>query len=497
MKLLVATIATAVALVAPGPGTSDAKAASSTQTAATFAICTVCIQNGGDLSRYGYVTLNAWQHDQIARIRATSPRTKILVYKDMASTRSSACSNGRDSELLPAGVGYCWAAQHAPDWFTRDSAGGRIQWKYYSGHWQMDIGTQGYQDAWAGNVLAELKAYGWDGVTIDNANVDPRSYFDGRSSIEYPTQGAYAGATRSFLARVGPRLISEGFLVLPNIQANPVLADDEVWADWIQFTSGGIREYWMKWSTDSSGHFGGGGWDDLQSVFSVVQKAGKTFLTTVHGSMSDVRTMRWARASFLVGWNGGPAAIAYDPANGAEMWHPEWTLDIGVPTGPRYPVGGAWRRDFTGGTAIANPASTTQIVSVGGGYTLADGTPASLVTLEPLTGIVLRATGTEVKRTSVSAPAPAKAEKPGRERGATKTKRTRAPASAARTTRSSQAVRATLSRSRAFRSWAAWYTGTGDYVDRRRDERVRPAAPQRIPNAWWRELSRQLSASRP
>jgi hypothetical protein len=47
-----------------------------------------------------------------------------------------------------------------------------------------------------------------------------------------------------------------------------------------------------------------------------------------------------------------------------------------------------------------------------------------------------------------------------------------------------------------FRRWAAWYTGTAAYVDRKRDARVRPPAPARIPKAWWRELARVTAASR-
>ena len=484
LKMIAVITVAAAAFVAPAPGligVDDAKAASS-QTSATFAICTVCVENGGDLSRHGYVTLNAWQHDQIAKIRASSPETKILVYKDMSSTRSYACKNGLDAALLPAGVGYCWAEQNAPDWFTRDSAGNRIEWKYFAGHWQMDIGTQAYQDAWATNVLAELNVYGWDGVVIDNANVDPRSYFNDRSSIEYPSQGDYAAATRSFLARVGPRLMSAGFLVLPNIQANPVLAGDELWADWIQFTSGGVREYWMKWGTDGTGRFGGGGWEDLQRVFFEVQKAGKVFLTSVYGSVSDVQTMRWVRASFLVGWNGGSAAIAYEPANGVEMWHPEWTFEIGSPIGQRYRMGGAWRRDFSGGTAIANPSSSAQIVSLGLGYAHPDGRAVSLVTLAPLTGIVLRALG-RAPQTPAAAPSPAPV---------TADPATRTSSVARKETRRIAAVTAPAS----FRRWAAWYTGTGGYAKSKRHPRVRPAVPARIPKAWWRDLVRLTAASR-
>ena len=88
----------------------------------------------------------------------------------------------------------------------------------------------------------------------------------------------------------------------------------------------------------------------------------------------------------MIGWSGGPAGF------GAGNWHPEWTIEIGTPTGPRYRVGSAWRRDYTGGTAIANiSASASQTVALGSTYLQPDGSAVNSVTLAPLTASVLRA----------------------------------------------------------------------------------------------------------
>src|SRR5213592_397537 len=96
--------------------------------------------------RYEYVVLNAWESGAIPSLKAKNPGIKVLVYKDMASTRSYSCHGGVDDALLPAGVGYCDADLNHPDWFLLDTNGRRVEWTGYSGHWQMNIGAPAYQD---------------------------------------------------------------------------------------------------------------------------------------------------------------------------------------------------------------------------------------------------------------------------------------------------------------------------------------------------------------
>jgi hypothetical protein len=108
------------------------------------------------------------------------------------------------------------------------------------------------------------------------------------------------------------------------------------------------------------------------------------FLTGTPAPPGDVATMQWGRASFLVGWNGAPAGY------GAGKWDGAWTIEIGLPVGPRYPVGTAWRRDYTGGTAIANISEhEPQAVALEADYLLPNGSLARTVTLPPLSGLVL------------------------------------------------------------------------------------------------------------
>jgi hypothetical protein len=379
-----------IALAVAGCAGTESQAA--TGNVATTRICSGCADKAGDLGRYGYVTLHAWDAGRIPQIRAENPKAKILVYKDMASTPAYDCHAGVDDPLLSSGLGYCWTLQNHPDWFTTDPQGNRLRWTVYPGNWQMDVGSPGYQDEWSADVLAELKAQGWDGVVIDDANVDERPQLGGQTMSEYPTQPSYQAATRSFLANVGPRLTKAGFLVIPNIQADPVLADAKLWADWTQFTSGGTREYWMKWGAGTDGQYGDGGWANLMNVMDTVEREGKIFLTTTTAPADDVRSMRWGRASFLIGWNGGPSAFSFDPNAPVDPWSADWTTDVGVPAGVKQALaGGVYRRDYTQGTAIVNTsANGVRTLELGRSYVTPEGLPVTQVTLQPLTGLVLR-----------------------------------------------------------------------------------------------------------
>jgi hypothetical protein len=334
-------------------------------------------------SSYRYVILNAWESDKIAGLKAANPGIKVLVYKDMSSTRSYACSKGVDDSLLPTGVGYCAANQNHADWFLTDTNGVRIQWVGYDGHWQMDVGSAAYQDAWLGAVGAEVKAKGWDGIEVDNAMTTPKYYLSGRTLAKYPTDASYSAATESFLSRVAPPLVSSGLLVLPNISD----AGTALWTKWIGYTSGAIREGWTR---DGDHYLNQADWTAQAALMTTTQAQGKAFVAITYASTSDVQAMRYALASFLVEFNGGPSALIVAPGTGIDPWSREWTVDMGAPQGLPYRSGGAWRRDYTGGTAIANPSAGPVTVALGGPYTMPDGSSATSTTLNAHSGLVIR-----------------------------------------------------------------------------------------------------------
>lgn len=356
-------------------------------------ICTECAASGGDLSRYDYVILHAWEHGRIAALKAANPNLKAIVYKNMSFTVEYAAHDGVDHELLPAGVGYHDADDHHPGWFLLDTQGRRVQSAYFDGHWLMDVGNAAYQEAWLDNVARELRAKGWDGVMLDDTNHSADWHLDGRKLARYSDSG-YRTATGSFLARVGPSLMDEGFLVLPNVYTAWPSGHD-VWRDWLRFTSGAVQEYWTKWGDDRSMHFTGADWSYRREFLRITQEMGKAYLGITYAPADDVRSMRYARASFLLDWNGGPSALVFEPSpGGRDPYSREWTIDVGTPLGRAYRVDGVWRRNFTEGIVLVNPSTAAATIELGGTFYLPEGSEVTSATLGSARGLVLRsATG--------------------------------------------------------------------------------------------------------
>jgi hypothetical protein len=163
---------------------------------------------------YRYVVLQTWQYGQIAAIKRSSPRTQVLVYKDMASTRDD---TSRTTDIS-TGVAYGYADRYHPEWFLKDTGGRRVNWASWPHSWQMDIGSRSYQRTWARNVARELRRRGWDGVFVDGISRTMQYpwYLNGRVLAKYPGPNDYARATTRFLRRVGP-VLRRRHLVVGNI----------------------------------------------------------------------------------------------------------------------------------------------------------------------------------------------------------------------------------------------------------------------------------------
>jgi hypothetical protein len=196
------------------------------------------------------------------------------------------------------------------------------------------------------------------------------------------------------LSRMGPALTSGGFLVIPNLYT-PWMADYDslaTWKDWIQFTSGAAQEFFTKWGTTNSGWFAGSDWTYRQSFQAATEDAGKIFLGITYAPKADARSMQYARANFLLFEGASSKSALIYEASDPEAQDPfsaQWTGDVGSPSGPRFQVGAAWRRNFSGGTVLVNPSTSTVTVDLGQPYVDANGTTTSSVSLAPTTGAVL------------------------------------------------------------------------------------------------------------
>jgi hypothetical protein len=326
-----------------------------------------------DLTRYGVVILNAWEHERAAAVKRAQPATEVLVYKDMASTRSYAVgADGTDDELLPTGVGYAAADAERREWFLRDERGERVEWSGYDGHWWMDVGSESYADAWLESVRAEVEANGWDGVMIDNAIVDPRVYLDDDARLaEYPTAGSYQAATERFLRRVTPALRDAGASVVVNLGgATPPI---DLYERWATIAGGIMREHFAEVAGDD--------WARQLAQQDAASDAGARYFAVSYAKPSDEQFLTYARASFLIGWDGDPddALLVASTDPDADPWSAAWTADVGTPVEERKRAGDAWVRRFSEGTVAVNP--TDRVVSID---------EPERIALPPRSGIVLR-----------------------------------------------------------------------------------------------------------
>jgi hypothetical protein len=351
---------------------------------------------------YRVAVFNAWQLPALKRLKELNPAITVLVYKCLSSTRSyrGAHAGGVDAPLLPTGVGY---GEAAPEWFATDTAGQRIEWGPYPGHWQMAMWDPAYQDRWVQNVTREVVANGWDGVLADNAFTTLKYYTSAQLSGGR-TDADLRSAVEALVAKAGTSLRGNGKLLVPNISDARLHAGR--W-DRLSAYGGGFEEQFLHWGSDpATGYVGdwrSGGWS-VQAA--QITSAGLPLARTSAGP-NDVRPYRYGLASFWIagGGKGAFTAVLPDQYGGTPL-RTEQTWDLGAPLSGPVRVGTAWTRTFAGGFVAANPSETTPaVVTVPPGMVDADGAAGGTLTLPPLTGVLYRVDPAAV-------PAPATAEEP-------------------------------------------------------------------------------------
>jgi hypothetical protein len=320
--------------------------------------------------RYSVVVLNAWDLAAKALIRQINPKMLVLVYKDLASTRSyiGAVDNGRDAARLPTGVGYIEASSSA-GWFATDSHGNRIQWGPYPGHWQMSVWLPGYQQRWTANVVRSLVHDHWDGVLADNDMQSLRYYspahLQGTKDAASSDARLRAGL-QSLIEFAGPRVAAAGKQFIPNVSDGRLNLTRWKTAS---LYGGGMDENFSHWGTnggrDYVGDWGSTGWVDQTTELSA-----PLTLTVTRAAPGDLQSLRYGYASALIRAVG---RVVWTPSIVGDYSQPEWFAWEAVTTGLPTSVGlrqasGAWSRTFRHAFVAVNPLSTSATVIVPSGF---------------------------------------------------------------------------------------------------------------------------------
>jgi len=336
-------------------------------------------------ARYRVMVLNPADAAEIPALKAGNPDLKVLTLIDMMST------DPNDPTGTSNWVGYTDANANHPEWFLTDPDGNRLKFQHFPQAFVMDVGNPEYQQAGLANVIAQLKADGFDGVLLDDANASLHWVIAGGSveCAKYPTDELWQAAVYSFLSNVGPALRKAGLLVLANIGGSTV-TPGRTWQTWNGPLDGAMEESFTN---------GGSGRDSIRNG-EWLPKLDHAAWSETHQkiSLDHARTAtrggaRYGLATMLLAANGGNSFYA-SAHYAREVWWPEYKTakSLGRPLG-RYRVlrSGVYRRDFAHGVVLVNPrAHAAHRVRLGGRYSGSGLQNVTSVALRATSGVVLR-----------------------------------------------------------------------------------------------------------
>jgi hypothetical protein len=342
--------------------------------------------------RYQVVVLNAWETGAMRKLRQLNSKIKVLVYKDLSSTRNypGAVVGDKDATWLPTGLGYNAAQREHPEWFALDTANRRIEWQGYPRHWQMATWIPAYQEAWAYAVTNEVTREGWDGVLADN-DFNSLSHYSpavlAGTADAAATDRLLRDGLDAFLSVAGDSLEQAGKMFIPNV--SETFLTPGRWTAHSRF-HGAMEENFGFRDDNGAGDlltFQGNEWKELRGQAAL----GESWLLLVTRARSErEERVGYASAALLAGpytcWN-----LATTP----DYSRPELSrlhgagLGEAVEAATRHATG-VWTREFTGGWVAVNPTGAAADVAVPAGMVNPDGTPvASPLRITAADGVVL------------------------------------------------------------------------------------------------------------
>ncbi|MEU0534352.1 putative glycoside hydrolase family 15 protein [Amycolatopsis tolypomycina] len=334
--------------------------------------------------RYQVVVLNADQGTAMRRLRQLNPRVKVLVYKDLSSTRNypGAVDGGQDAVFLPSGIGYVAAQEHHPDWFALDTKGRRIEWQGYPKHWQMAVWNPDYQQAWTDAVVAEVKREGWDGVLADN-DFNSLSHYSpavlaGTANVA-ETDRKLRDGLDAFLAKAGDALTNSDKILVPNVSETHLVPGR--WTAHSRFGGAMEENFGFRENGGTGGllTFRGNEFQELRAQ-AALGESWLLLVTRTHNAREE--RSGYASAALLAG-----PQTCWTRATTDDYRDPEWStlqdsgLGEAVDAASRLP-NGVWTRTFTHGWVAVNTTAATQTVVAPEGL-VRPGTPPPTPTPTP------------------------------------------------------------------------------------------------------------------
>lgn len=328
------------------------------------------------------VVLNAWETDALRTLKELNPNIRVLVYKDLSSTRSYEVEDLGQGDRSAAGLPYAVTAREQPDWFARDEDGRRIEWDPYPGHWQMTVWDPDYQRAWTDAVTEEVVSAGWDGVLADNDFASLRFY---TSAVVAGTGGRRAtdelirDGLDQFITTAGERLQAAGKILVPNVSEARLYPGR--WEQHARF--GGAMEENFAYFASTDQFVDGADWVEQTAQLSDPALLSLAITRTGTGAS---REQRYGFASAAIR---GAGAACWMLSTTEEYTQRSRAADqeapLGAPLGPGTDNGnGIWTREFQNGWVAVNPTSAESTVEPAPGFS------PGPITIAPADSVVLR-----------------------------------------------------------------------------------------------------------
>lgn len=340
--------------------------------------------------RYAVVVLNATETAAMRRLRELNEDIKVLVYKDLSSTRNyqGAVDGETDAPFLPSGIGYFAAETENPQWFAIDRMRRRIEWDDYPKHWQMTVWDKGYQKAWADAVTEEVTREGWDGVLADN-DFNTLSHYShailAGTANRAQTDRKLRDGLDAFLEVAGSELRKAGKMFVPNVSETYLVPGR--WTAHGRF-SGAMEENFGFRDSGTGGllTFQGNQWQELRAQAAL----GESWLLLITRTTEERQERAgYASAALLAGpytcWTRATTATYLDPE-----WSPLQDTGLGEAVDwASADEAGVWTRTFTNGWVAVNPTGKAAPVTPPEGLADLDGEPVTELELGPGDGVVL------------------------------------------------------------------------------------------------------------
>jgi hypothetical protein len=299
------------------------------------------------------------KRDQLKSMGVDSPIIEYLLLAEVMDPGS--CDAQPYGNQVAYEVGdFCKLSEEHPDWFLTDTNGKKI---YYNDNFVfMDPGNQGFREFWLERARALQDNYNWDGIFLDNAEGSLNKFRRlGVQPAKYADDAAYQAAFEEFLSYIYQNYFHpQGKLAIANIVS---MNDFVPWFRYQQYLDGAMLEdFAMDWST---GYLSPSAWDAQLTAVEEALAANKRLILISQGDKNDLTRQNFAFGSYLL-VNNGNAAFRYADADdyGEFRFYGNYRSNIGIPLGLRYKTGNTWRRDFSNGYVIVDPAKHTAEIFV-------------------------------------------------------------------------------------------------------------------------------------